>query len=155
MLKPGDAAPDFEVPNADLEIIQLSDFKGTSGLVLYFYPKDDTPGCIIESIEFSDLEEEFEELGYPVLGISRDDCESHGNFRDKHGLSVRLLADVEGVMCEAYGVWREKEAHGVVRAGILRSTFVIDKEGAVTHALYDVKPKGHAVKVLELIKADA
>ena len=153
MLKPGDVAPDFELPNADLEMIRLEDFQGENGLVLFFYPKDDTPGCTIESLDFSDLEDEFEKHGYMVLGISRDDCESHGNFRDKHGLNVRLLSDVDGVMCEAYNVWREKEAHGQIRAGILRSTFVVDKQGVIRHALYDVKPKGHAAHVLELVKA--
>ncbi|MES9869828.1 MAG: peroxiredoxin [Sedimenticola sp.] len=151
MLKPGDSAPNFELPNADLEMTQLADFAGEKNLVLYFYPKDDTPGCTIEALEFSDLVDEFNELDTEVLGISRDNCLSHGAFRDKHGLAIRLLADIDGVMCEDYNVWREKEAHGEKRMGILRSTFIIDKAGKVQHAIYDVKPKGHAEKVLELI----
>ncbi|MET0094023.1 MAG: peroxiredoxin, partial [Sedimenticola sp.] len=93
MLKPGDSAPNFELPNADLEMTQLADFAGKRNLVLYFYPKDDTPGCTIEALEFSDLVDEFNELDTEVLGISRDNCLSHGAFRDKHGLAIRLLAD--------------------------------------------------------------
>jgi peroxiredoxin Q/BCP len=153
MLSPGDPAPAFELPNADLEMTQLSDYVGKKNLVLYFYPKDDTPGCTIEAIEFSDLVEEFEGANTEIFGISRDNCLSHGDFRDKHGLTIRLLADIDGVACEAYDVWREKEAHGEKRMGILRSTFVIDTEGRVRHALYDIKPKGHAATVLELVQS--
>ena len=152
MLTPGDTAPEFELPNADLEMTTSMEFKGDRNLVLYFYPKDDTPGCTLEAIQFSDLVEEFNARETEVIGVSRDNCLSHGDFRDKHGLTVCLLADIDGVVCEAYGVWREKEAHGEKRMGIMRSTFVIDKEGIVRHALYDVKPKGHADAVLELVK---
>ena len=88
-----------------------------------------------------------------MLGISRDSCVSHGAFRDKHGLTVRLLADTDGEACDAYGVWQEKEAHGERRMGIVRSTFVVDKQGLIRHALYDVKPKGHAAQILELVQA--
>ena len=152
MLKTGDAAPEFELPNADFEVTKLGDFKGTRNLVIYFYPKDDTPGCTIEALEFSDRLDEFLEYDTEVLGVSRDNCLSHGDFRDKHGLTIRLLADIDGTMCEAYSVWREKEAHGEKRMGILRSTFIVDKEGTVKHALYDVKPKGHVDPMLELVK---
>ena len=152
MLKSGDTAPTFELPNADLEMTTSRDFRDISNLVLYFYPKDDTPGCTLEAIQFSDLQEAFRSQDTEIIGISRDSCLSNGDFRDKHGLSINLLADVEGVACEAFDVWREKEAHGERRMGILRSTFVIDKQGIVRHALYDVKPKGHADRVLELVK---
>ena len=152
MLKPGDTAPEFELPNADLEMTTSTDFRGNRNLVLYFYPKDDTPGCTLEAIQFSDLVDDFKARETEVLGVSRDNCLSHGDFRDKHGLTVCLLADIDGVVCEAYDVWREKEAHGEKRMGIMRSTFVIDKEGIIRHALYDVKPKGHADAVLELVK---
>ena len=152
MLKSGDTAPTFELPNADLEMTTSRDFRDISNLVLYFYPKDDTPGCTLEAIQFSDLQEAFRSQDTEIIGISRDSCLSHGDFRDKHGLSINLLADVEGIACEAFDVWREKEAHGERRMGILRSTFVIDKQGIVRHALYDVKPKGHADRVLELVK---
>jgi len=152
MLQAGDKAPLFSLPDADMERVNLLDKVGHKHLVLYFYPKDDTPGCTMEALEFTDLQPEFAALGAEVMGISRDNCVSHGAFRDKYGLSVRLLADTEGEVCEAYGVWREKEAHGERRMGIVRSTFVVDKEGIVRHALYDVKPKGHAEQVLELVR---
>ena len=153
MLQPGDPAPDFELPNADLEMTTFSDFKGRSHLVIYFYPKDDTPGCTLEAIDFSDLLDEFRAAGAEVLGVSMDNCLSHGEFRDKHGLAIRLLADIDGELCSAYDVLREKEAHGERRLGILRSTFVIDRQGIVRHALYDVKPKGHVAEVLKLVQA--
>jgi len=152
MLQAGDKAPLFSLPDADMERVNLPDRIGHKHLVLYFYPKDDTPGCTMEALEFTDLQPEFAALDTEVMGISRDNCVSHGAFRDKYGLSVRLLADTEGEACEAYGVWREKEAHGERRMGIVRSTFIVDKQGIVRHALYDVKPKGHAEQVLELIR---
>ncbi|MDO9190970.1 MAG: peroxiredoxin, partial [Sulfurimicrobium sp.] len=108
----GQPAPAFRLPDSDMEMLGLKDFKGKN-LILYFYPKDDTPGCTIQAIEFSELEEDLGHLDTEVLGISRDDCISHAAFRDKHGLSVRLLADTEGEMCEKYGVWQEKEKDGV------------------------------------------
>ncbi len=133
-------------------MMQFSDFKGKYNLVLYFYPKDDTPGCTMEAINFSDLIDEFHQIDTAILGISRDNCQSHGEFRDKNGLTIRLLADIDGVVCQAYDVWKEKQAHGETRMGILRSTFIIDKTGTIRHALYGIKPKGHAAQVLELVK---
>jgi peroxiredoxin len=152
MLQPGDQAPEFSLPDADMERVNLEQYKNINHVVLYFYPKDDTPGCTIEALEFSDLHPEFEALDTEVLGISKDNCVSHGAFRDKHGIDVRLLADPEGEVCEAYDVWREKEAHGEKRMAIVRSTFIVDKKGTVRHALYDIKPKGHASQVLELVR---
>ena len=152
MIKPGDKAPEFELPDSDMNMIKSSDCEGKN-FVLYFYPKDDTPGCTIEATEFSDLMPDFEAVNTHVVGVSRDNCISHGNFRDKYGLTVRLLADVDGQLCEDYGVWQEKEKNGEKRMGILRSTFIIDTNGVVRHALYDVKPKGHAEQVLDLVKA--
>jgi thioredoxin-dependent peroxiredoxin len=152
MLKPGDQAPDFSVPDSDMQVVSLrAQLGGHKVLVLYFYPKDDTPGCTIEALEFTELEDEFAAQGALILGVSRDTCVSHGAFRDKHGISVRLLADIEGEMCEAYGVWQAREAHGERKMGILRSTFVIDGQGIIRYVLYDVKPKGHAAAVLELV----
>ena len=153
MLKPGDKAPVFSLPNADMERVNLEQLIGTRNLVIYFYPKDDTPGCTMEALDFTDLQPHFEAAQTDVLGISRDTCTSHGAFRDKYGLSVHLLADPDGEACEAYGVWQEKEAHGERRMGIVRSTFVVDKQGVIQHALYDVKPKGHAAHILELVQA--
>jgi peroxiredoxin Q/BCP len=151
MLKPGDKAPDFAVPDSDMQMVNLQDFLGNRNLVLYFYPKDDTPGCTIEALEFTDLEDDFVAKDTVVVGVSRDTCVSHGAFRDKHGLTVRLLADIEGEICEAYGVWQEKEKNGEKKMGILRSTFIIDKQGKIKEAIYDVKPKGHAQAVLDLV----
>ena len=152
MLKPGDHAPSLSLPDADMSFVDLKDFKGKKNVVLYFYVRDDTPGCTTQGIEFSELEPDFAKLDTVVLGISRDDCISHGVFRDKHGISVQLLADKEGDACQAYGVWQEKEKDGVKRMGIVRSTFVVDKNGVVRHALYGVQSKGHAAEILELIK---
>ncbi len=153
MLKPGDKAPPFELPDADMHIVNSEKLLGGSNLVLYFYPKDDTTGCTIEAVELSDLMDEFSALDTLVLGISRDNCVSHASFRDKHGLTVTLLADTDGEVCSAYDVWREKEKNGEKRMGILRSTFIIDKSGVVREAIYDVKPKGHAAQVIDLVRA--
>jgi peroxiredoxin len=152
MLKPGDKAPPFELPDADMHIINSRQFLDQHNLVIYFYPKDDTTGCTIEALELSDLIDEFYSLDTQVIGISRDNCVSHAAFRDKHGLSVQLLADTDGEVCNDYGVWQEKEKNGEKRMGILRSTFIIDKTGIIRQALYDVKPKGHAAQVLEMVK---
>lgn len=152
MLQSGDKAPAFELPDADMHIVDSARFLGQNHLVLYFYPKDDTTGCTIEAVELSDLMDEFTALETQVLGISRDTCVSHADFRDKHGLTVNLLADTDGEVCSAYGVWREKEKNGEKRMGILRSTFIIDKSGVIRHAIYDVKPKGHAAQVIELVR---
>jgi peroxiredoxin Q/BCP/two-component system osmolarity sensor histidine kinase EnvZ len=152
MLNPGDQAPSFELPDSDMHIIRSDQYIGEQNLVIYFYPKDDTTGCTIEAVELSDLTDEFIQLSTQVIGISRDNCESHAAFRDKHGLTVQLLADTEGEVCKAFDVWREKEKNGEKRMAILRSTFIIDKQGVVRHALYDVKPKGHAAQVIDLIR---
>lgn len=152
MLQAGQRAPAFTLPDADMEPFDFSEVLGKTNVVLYFYPKDDTPGCTIEAIEFSDHEEEFARHGCVVLGVSRDDCISHAEFRDKHGLSVRLLADTECEVCEQYGVWQTKEKDGVRKKGIVRSTFIIDKKGLVRHALYGVTPRGHVAEVLQLVR---
>lgn len=151
MLELGQEAPDFELPSSDMQMVRLSDFRGKQQVVLFFYPKDDTPGCTIESQEFSDLEEEFEKLDTVVMGISRDNCISHGDFRDKYGLTVQLLADVEGEVCNDYGVLQEKEKNGVTKEVAVRSTFMVDKDGILELALYDVAPKGHAQDILDIL----
>ena len=152
MLRAGDPAPDFMLPDADMSMTDSASLAGNP-YVIYFYPKDDTPGCTMEGLEFTDLMNEFEELGVAVIGVSKDTCVSHAAFRDKYGLNIRLLADVEGQLCDAYGVWQEKEKHGEKKMGIVRSTFVVDADGRLRHALYDVKPKGHAEHVLGLVRA--
>jgi len=152
MLNVGARAPEFELADSEMEVVSLSRFRGKP-VVLYFYPKDDTPGCTIEAIEFSELAEQFEALGAIVLGVSMDDCLTHGSFRDKHGLSVELLSDPDGEVCRSYDVIQEREVEGQKRMGVVRSTYVIDREGIVRHALYHVAPKGHAAEVLRLVKA--
>jgi peroxiredoxin Q/BCP len=152
MLKAGDMAPDFELPDADMEIVRLSDYRNKQNVVLYFYVRDNTPGCTTEAIEFSDRESDFAKLGWAVLGVSKDDCISHGDFRDKHGISIRLLADKEQVACKGYDVVLRKEVDGVMRDTIQRSTFLIDRNGQVLDAFYGVIAKGHAADVLQLTK---
>ncbi len=151
MLNAGDMAPDFLLPNADMEVRSLADFSDRS-LVLYFYPKDDTPGCTLQANEFTDLLDEFEAAGARVVGVSRDDCFSHQAFRDKYGLKITLLADVEGEACNSYGVWQEKEKNGVKKMGVVRSTFFIDRDGVIRYAEYGVAPKAHAQHMLDLAR---
>ncbi len=151
MLQVGDRAPDFTLPDADMELYSLSNFVGRT-LVIYFYPKDDTPGCTIQANEFTDLLEEYERAGAHVVGVSRDDCFSHQAFRDKYGIKLMLLADVDGDACNSYGVWQEKEKHGIKKMGVVRSTFVIDKEGIIRFVRYGVSPKDHARKMLEVVR---
>jgi peroxiredoxin Q/BCP len=153
MVKVGQPAPQFDLPDADMNMVSLSSYVGSRNVVLYFYPKDDTPGCTLEAIDFSDLQDNFQKHDTVVLGVSMDDCLSHGSFRDKHGLTVQLLADTEGEVCQQYGVIQEKEVDGNRRKRcIVRSTFVIDKSGVVRHALYGVTARGHAEEVLDLVK---
>ncbi len=152
MLQPGQPAPAFDLPDADMNMVSLSSFRNHHNVVLYFFPKDDTPGCTAEAIEFSDLEDDFTQLKTVVLGVSMDDCLRHGSFRDKHGLCVQLLADADGEACRSYGVLYEKEADGKKRICIMRSTFIIDRKGMLKHALYGVNPRGHAAEVLNLVR---
>lgn len=152
MLKVGDAAPDFELPDAEMESVSLASFRGRHHVVLYFYPRDDTPSCTLEAIDFSERDDDFRRLGAVVLGVSMDDCLAHGSFRDKHGLSVNLLSDSEGEVCELYGVLQHKEVEGRSRRCIQRSTFIIDKKGRLVHVLYGVNAKGHAAEILNLVR---
>lgn len=152
MLQPGQPAPAFDLPDADMNVVSLAAFRKHHNVVVYFYPKDNTPGCTMEAIDFSELDDKFERLKTVVIGVSMDDCQSHGTFRDKHGLSVRLLADVDGEVCQRYGVLQEKEIDGRKRMCIQRSTFIIDRKGMLQHALYGVAPRGHAAQVLDLVQ---
>jgi peroxiredoxin Q/BCP len=151
MLQPGESAPNFSLPDADMQLRTLSEFAGRT-LVLYFYPKDDTPGCTLQATDFTELIDQFEATGAVVAGVSGDDCFSHQSFRDKYGLKVTLLADVEREACQTYGVIQEKEKNGVKMSGIVRSTFVIDGGGTIRFAEYGVAPKGHASRVLDLVR---
>lgn len=153
MLEKNQIAPAFSSKNQKGEIVELSSFKGKSHVVLYFYPKDDTPGCTIEANDFTSLASEFAALDAVVIGVSKDSCSSHTAFIDKYGLKLDLLADESGELCENYGVWQEKEKNGVKKMAIIRSTFIINKEGVLTEALYGVSHEGHAQAMLESVKA--
>jgi len=147
-LEIGEKAPDFAVPDQDGKLRRLSDFSGKT-LVLYFYPKDNTPGCTTEAQDFRDLRDEFDKENAVIVGVSRDSVQSHQRFREKKGLNFDLLSDGDGQMVEAYGVWQEKKNFGVTKMGIVRTTFVIDPEGTIQKIYPKVRVKGHAQKVLD------
>jgi len=132
--------------------VNLEDFKGRKNVVLYFYPKDDTSGCTIEANQFTQHIDAFTEHDTVVFGVSKDSCDSHTDFINKFALKVSLLADEEGELCEAYGVWQEKEKNGVKKMGIVRSTFIIDKQGVIRYAEYWVSAEGHAASMLQKVK---
>ena len=152
MLEPNQPAPEFTAVNQDDENVSLAQFRGGKNVVLYFYPKDDTPGCTIEANEFTALIDEFTAADTVVLGVSKDSCAKHRKFIDKYGLGVELLADTDGELCELYGTWGERKFMGRTYMGIGRSTFVIGKDGKLAHVDYKVKAKGHAQAVLELVQ---
>lgn len=152
MLHVGEPAPSFSLPDANLEMMDLASYRGKKNVVLYFYPRDGTPGCTIQAIGFSDREEEFRKLDTVVFGVSRDDVLSHQAFRDEHGLTVNLLADTEAEVCKLYHVIQEKVVDGHSRPSLLRSTFVIDKKGVVRHILLDVNPRAHVDEVLKVCR---
>jgi peroxiredoxin Q/BCP len=153
MLEKNQTAPAFSSPNQHNDMISLSDYNGNKNVVLYFYPKDDTPGCTVEANQFTEVASEFAAADTVVIGVSKDSCESHQAFIDKFGLKVDLLADTSGEVCEAYGVWQEKEKGGVKKMGIVRSTFVINKQGILEEAIYGVTANGHAQEMLDKVKA--
>jgi peroxiredoxin Q/BCP len=147
MVQDGDRAPDFVLPTDSGENVKLSQLKGKP-VVLYFYPKDDTSGCTVEAKDFSSLAAAFHKAGTQVIGVSPDSVESHVKFRKKHDLSVRLAADQEKVVANAYGVWVEKSMYGRKYMGVERSTFLIDKAGRIARSWRKVKVAGHAAEVL-------
>jgi len=149
MLHVNQVAPEFQSPNQDNQMVSLADFAGKQNVILYFYPKDDTPGCTTEANQFTALAGEFAALDTVVIGVSKDGCDSHKAFIAKYGLNVQLLADTSGVLCEQYGVWQDKEKNGVITKGIVRSTFLIDKQGRLQDAEYGVTADGHAQAMLE------
>ncbi len=151
-LEAGTKAPAFALPADDGSTVSLKDFKGKM-LVLYFYPKDDTPGCTVEALDFTAQKAAFTRAGAVVVGVSKDTIEKHCKFRDKHGLSIPLLSDEDGAMLEAYGVWAEKSLYGRKFMGINRTTFLIDGKGVIARIWPKVKVKGHADEVLETVKA--
>jgi peroxiredoxin Q/BCP len=147
VIEEGKPAPDFELPSDSGETVKLSTLRGKP-VVLYFYPKDDTPGCTTQACGMRDAYGEFERAGAVVLGISPDDEKSHVKFKEKHGLPFTLLADTEHQVADTYGVWREKTYMGRTYMGVNRSTFVIAADGTVTKVMHNVKPATHADDVL-------
>ena len=147
MVEEGKAAPDFELTSDAGEKVKLSDFRGQP-VVLYFYPKDDTPGCTTQACGIRDSYDAFADRGAVVLGVSPDDESSHVKFKQKHGLPFTLLADPDHSVADSYGVWRERKAYGKTFMGIERSTFLIDPEGNVSKVMRKVKPDTHADDVL-------
>lgn len=148
MIEVGKKAPAFTLPDQDGKKVSLRELEG-SWVVLYFYPKDDTPGCTVEACEFTDGVKAFEKLGAVVLGVSADSPESHRKFAEKHGLRIRLLSDADKKTMRAYGAFGEKTLYGRKFEGIIRSTVLIDPSGKVAHHWKTVKAKGHAEKVRE------
>ncbi|MCY4303814.1 MAG: thioredoxin-dependent thiol peroxidase [Aestuariivita sp.] len=152
MLNIGDKAPDFNLPCSDGTSVSLSQFSGHP-VVLFFYPRDDTPGCTTECINFSKVKDDFEATGAVLLGISKDSLHSHTKFIDKHQLSVPLLSDENGTTCEDYGVWKEKNMYGKTYMGIERSTFLIDSNGIIYQIWRKVKVAQHVENVLNTVQS--
>ena len=148
MIKEGDAAPDFEARDAEGNAVRLSDLRGRK-VVLYFYPKDDTPGCTREACSFRDSFAEYERRGIKVLGVSTDDERSHRKFAEKYSLPFTLLADTDHAVADSYGVYGEKQFMGRNYMGVSRSTFLIDEEGRVRKVFDKVKVDEHADEVLK------
>ena len=152
MIKVGNKAPAFSLDSSDGGKVSLKDLAGRYA-VIYFYPKDSTPGCTTEALAFRDARAELDALGATVLGVSKDSIASHCKFRDKHGLDFPLLSDPDGTMIEAYGAWGEKKLYGRAFMGILRSTVVVGPDGRVVAHFPKVKVKEHAAEVLEALRA--
>lgn len=152
MPEPGEIAPDFTLPRDGGGTITLSALRPRR-VVVFFYPKADTPGCTTESLDFSALAEEFDAAGTTVIGISKDTVKAQDRFIDKRGLKVIMASDAEGDTCESWGVWGEKSMYGKTFMGITRATFLIDGEGRVTRAWPKVKVAGHAEEVLVAARA--
>jgi peroxiredoxin Q/BCP len=151
MLKENDAAPKFALQADDGSTVRLSALRGHT-VVLYFYPKDDTPGCTKEACEFRDRTKDLNKSGAVVLGVSPDSVASHKRFREKYGLDFRLLADPDHKVAEAYGVWQRKSMYGRKYWGIVRTTFVINERGRIARVFEKVKPAGHAAEVLAALE---
>lgn len=151
MLKEGDKAPAFTAPSTH-GTVALKDFKGKK-VVLYFYPKDMTPGCTTEACEFEDAASKLKKAGAVVLGVSRDSLKKHEAFAKKHSLQFPLLSDEDGTLCESYGVWQEKSLYGKKFMGIVRTTFVIDAKGKIETVFPKVKVNGHVEEVLKAVLA--
>jgi thioredoxin-dependent peroxiredoxin len=151
VLAEGDTAPDFTLPDQDGNKIKLSQFRGKKDVVLYFYPKDMTPGCTVEACSFSEQLPKFTRKDAVILGVSFDDAERHQKFIEKNGLKITLLSDLDKKVANTYGVYQEKSLYGKKFMGIVRSTFVIDKKGKLKKVFPKVKVDGHWEEVLEVL----
>lgn len=151
-LQPGDPAPKWEMPIAGGKALSLADLRGKR-VVLYFYPKDDTPACTQEALNFTEKAKEFAKAGAVIVGVSRDPAAKHDKFAAKHGLSHLLASDGDGAVCEAYGVWGEKRLYGRTYMGVERATFLIGPTGRLERVWRKVKVAGHAEEVLAEAKA--
>lgn len=149
-LQPGDAAPSFSLEDGDGKTWDLTDLKGQK-IVLYFYPADDTPGCTAQACDFRDTSSVWRQAGYTVLGVSPQGAESHQNFTSKHSLNFPLLIDEDHAVAESYGAWGERKNYGKTYEGIIRSTFVIDENGKIAEAQYNVKATGHVARLQEAL----
>ena len=153
MLEVGTKAPEFTLPDKDGNAVSLADFAGKK-VVLYFYPKDNTPGCTRQACAFAGAYEEFKKINAVVIGVSKDSVASHQKFAEKHGLPFILLSDPELTAIQAYGVWQEKKLYGKVSMGVVRSTFVIDENGMIEKVMPKVKPDTNAAEILTYLKAE-
>ena len=151
MLEVGTKAPDFTLPDKEGKMVSLSDFAGKR-VVLYFYPKDNTPGCTRQACAFAGAYEEFETLDAVVIGVSKDSAASHQKFAEKYDLPFVLLSDPELTAIQAYGVWQEKKLYGKVSMGVVRSTYVIDKNGVIEKVMPKVKPDTNAAEILDYLR---
>lgn len=149
-LKQGDKAPDFTLPDQDGDMVSLSGFLGKKQVVLYFYPRDNTPGCTKEACSFRDAHPGFEKADTVILGVSGDSAKSHKSFIEKYNLNFPLLSDTDHSVADAYGAWGEKKRGGKTYMGMIRKTFVINKDGLIDHAFHKVKADGHGQQVLNL-----
>jgi peroxiredoxin Q/BCP len=149
-LTAGMSAPDFSLPDENGEVRRLSDYRGKV-VVLYFYPKDDTPGCTTEACGFRDAYEEYQKADIPILGVSPDTVKQHQKFKAKYHLPFPLLADTDHKVCEQYGVWGRKKFMGKEYDGVLRTTFLISKEGTILRVFENVKPDGHSQEILNTL----
>ena len=153
LLEAGAKAPQFTLPNAEGDPVSLADFAGKK-VVLYFYPRDNTPGCTRQACAFAGAFEEFKQIDAVVIGISKDSTASHKKFAEKHGLPFLLLSDPELTAIRGYGVWQEKKNYGKVSMGVVRSTFIIDENGVIEKVMPKVKPDTNAAEVLAYLKGD-
>lgn len=153
MLEVGMKAPEFTLPDKDGNMVSLADFAGKK-VVLYFYPRDNTPGCTRQACAFAGAYEEFKSINAVVIGISKDSVTSHQKFAEKHGLPFILLSDPERAAIEAYGVWQEKKNYGKVSMGVVRSTFVIDENGVVEKVMPKVKPDTNAAEIMAYLRGE-